>query len=106
MRLSRVLCAATLAATVLCAAAAQAQKLTPLHIAVSTNTVTWFPLYVGWKKGIFKEQGFESVDGIELRKFVSRWLGPAIVYPRLAQAMEALQPPTPGPTRRRRSAAS
>ena len=59
MRLSRVLCAATLAATVLCAAAAQAQKLTPLHIAVSTNTVTWFPLYVGWKKGIFKEQGFE-----------------------------------------------
>jgi hypothetical protein len=39
-------------------------------------------------------------DGIERRKFVARWLGPAIVYPRLVQAMEALKPPTPGPTRR------
>ena len=24
-----------------------------------TNTVTWFPLYVAWKKGIFQEQGME-----------------------------------------------
>lgn len=36
-----------------------AQKLTPIHIAVSTNTVSWFPLYVGWKKGIFREQGID-----------------------------------------------
>jgi NitT/TauT family transport system substrate-binding protein len=36
-----------------------AQKLTPLHIAVSANTVTWFPLYVGWKKGIFKQHGID-----------------------------------------------
>jgi len=31
-------------------------------------------------------------DAITLCRFVARWLGPAIVYPRLAQAMDALQP--------------
>ena len=36
-----------------------AQKLTRIHIAVSANTVSWFPLYVGWKKGLFKEQSIE-----------------------------------------------
>ena len=41
------------------AAPVQAQKLTPIHIGVPTNTVTWFPLYVAWKKGIFQEQGIE-----------------------------------------------
>ncbi len=49
---------------------------------------------------ILIDPGQPPRDGIELRKFVARWLGPAIVYPRLLQAMEALQPPTPGPTRR------
>ena len=43
-------------------------------------------------------------DGIALRKFLARWLGPAVVYPRLARAMEALRPPTSASTRRRRSA--
>ena len=38
---------------------APAQKLTPIHIGVPTNTVTWFPLYVAWKKGIFQEYGIE-----------------------------------------------
>jgi ABC-type nitrate/sulfonate/bicarbonate transport system substrate-binding protein len=38
---------------------APAQKLTQIHIGVPTNTVTWFPLYVAWKKGIFQEQGIE-----------------------------------------------
>ena len=38
---------------------ATAQKLTQIHIGVPTNTVTWFPLYVAWKKGIFQEQGME-----------------------------------------------
>ena len=38
---------------------ATAQKLTQIHIGVPTNTVTWFPLYVAWKKGIFQEQGIE-----------------------------------------------
>jgi ABC-type nitrate/sulfonate/bicarbonate transport system substrate-binding protein len=41
------------------AAPALAQKLTQIHIGVPTNTVTWFPLYVAWKKGIFQEQGIE-----------------------------------------------
>jgi len=44
-------------------------------------------------------------DGIALRRFLARWLGPAIVFPRLAQAMDALQPPALKP-RRRPSAAS
>jgi NitT/TauT family transport system substrate-binding protein len=35
------------------------QKPTQVHIGVPTNTVTWFPLYVAWKKGIFQEQGIE-----------------------------------------------
>jgi AcrR family transcriptional regulator len=43
-------------------------------------------------------------DGIALRRFLARWLGPAIIYPRLAQALDALQPPALKP--RRRSAAS
>jgi NitT/TauT family transport system substrate-binding protein len=38
---------------------APAQKLTQIYIGVPTNTVTWFPLYVAWKKGIFQEQGIE-----------------------------------------------
>ena len=38
---------------------AHAQKLTPVHIGVPTNTVTWFPLYVAWKKGIFQEHAIE-----------------------------------------------
>lgn len=43
------------------AAPATAQKLTQIHIGVPTNTVTWFPLYVAWKKGIFQEQGIEML---------------------------------------------
>lgn len=38
---------------------ARAQTLTPIHIGVSTNSATWFPLYVAWKKGLFREQGLE-----------------------------------------------
>jgi ABC-type nitrate/sulfonate/bicarbonate transport system substrate-binding protein len=58
---ARLIFCAALALMLSCAeiSGAQSPKLMPLHIAVSTNTVTWFPLYVGWKKGIFKEQGFE-----------------------------------------------
>ena len=43
------------------AAPGNAQKLTQIHIGVPTNTVTWFPLYVAWKKGIFQEQGIEML---------------------------------------------
>src|ERR1044072_7189811 len=35
---------------------AQAPTLTPIHIGVSTNTATWFPLYVAWEKGLFGER--------------------------------------------------
>src|SRR5262245_40666663 len=38
---------------------AHAQTPTPIHIGVSTNSATWFPLYVAWKKGLFREQGVE-----------------------------------------------
>jgi AcrR family transcriptional regulator len=44
-------------------------------------------------------------DGIALRRFLARWLGPAIIYPKLAQAVDALQPPALK-HRRRHSAAS
>ena len=43
-------------------------------------------------------------DGAALREFIFRWLGPAIVYPRLVQVMGALQPRARGPKRRRPSA--
>ena len=51
------------------------------------------------------DRGRPPHDGIALRRFVARWLGPAIVFPRLAHAMDALRPPGPIP-RRRPSAAS
>ena len=58
----------TLVATLVCAlfaafwpAPAAAQKLMQVHIGVPTNTVTWFPLYVAWKKRIFQEQGIEML---------------------------------------------
>lgn len=52
------------------------------------------------------DPGEPARDGIALRRFVARWLGPAIVYPRLAQAIDSLRPAPPGPTRSRPSAAS
>lgn len=38
---------------------ARAETLTPVHIGVPTNSATWFPLYVAWKKGIFRDLGLE-----------------------------------------------
>ena len=40
-------------------AAGGGPEIAPIHIGVPTNTVTWFPLYVAWKKGFFQEQGIE-----------------------------------------------
>ena len=40
---------------------AAAQKVVQVHVGVPTNTVTWFPLYVAWKKGFFQEQGIEML---------------------------------------------
>jgi len=48
-----------LVAAALYATPTAAQKLTQIHVGVPTNTVTWFPLYVAWKKGMFLEQGIE-----------------------------------------------
>ncbi|QUR67821.1 TetR/AcrR family transcriptional regulator [Mycobacterium spongiae] len=45
-------------------------------------------------------------EGIELRRFLTRWFGPAVLYPRLAKAMDTLKLPVPGPKRRRSSAVS
>jgi AcrR family transcriptional regulator len=53
---------------------------------------------------LLSDPGQPARDGIELRRFVARWMGPAIVYPKLASAMESLRPPQPGPKRRRSSA--
>src|SRR5262249_61124955 len=36
-----------------------AETPTSLHIGVPTNSATWFPLYVTWKKGIFRDLGLE-----------------------------------------------
>lgn len=55
---------------------------------------------------ILVDPGEPARDGIALRRFISRWLGPAIVYPRLTQVMEALQPVSVRPQRSRPTAAS
>jgi AcrR family transcriptional regulator len=55
---------------------------------------------------ILVDPGEPARNGIALRRFISRWLGPAIVYPRLAQVMEALQPVGVRPQRSRPTAAS
>jgi AcrR family transcriptional regulator len=52
------------------------------------------------------DPGEPARDGFALRRFISRWLGPVIVYPRLAQVMEALQPVGTRPQRSRPTAAS
>jgi ABC-type nitrate/sulfonate/bicarbonate transport system substrate-binding protein len=56
--ISSFVCAAL---AVFCPAPAGSQKLTQVHIGVPTNTVTWFPLYVAWKKRIFQEQGIDML---------------------------------------------
>jgi ABC-type nitrate/sulfonate/bicarbonate transport system substrate-binding protein len=38
---------------------ARAETLSTIHIGVPTNSATWFPLYVAWKKGIFRDQGLD-----------------------------------------------
>lgn len=55
---------------------------------------------------ILVDPGQPPRDGITLRHFVSRWLGPAIVYPRVAQAMDALRAASARPQRRKPPAAS
>lgn len=40
-------------------------------------------------------------SGTDLRRYLTRWLGPAIAYPQLVRALDALQTPGPPRTRRR-----
>lgn len=50
------------------------------------------------------DPGCPARRGAELRRYLARWVGPAVAYPRLAQALGALPPPAP--TRKRRATAS
>jgi len=52
------------------------------------------------------DSGRPSRSGADLRRYLSRWIGPAIAYPQLARAMGALAGPEPTRARRRPSAAS
>lgn len=45
-------------------------------------------------------------SGADLRRYLTRWIGPAIAYPQLVRAMEALGAAEPPRTRRRSSKAS
>ncbi|RDH76790.1 TetR/AcrR family transcriptional regulator [Mycolicibacterium moriokaense] len=53
---------------------------------------------------LLTDPGQPARNGIELRRFVARWLGPAIIYPKMAQVLESVRPPEPGPRRSRSSA--
>lgn len=45
-------------------------------------------------------------SGADLRRYLTRWIGPAIAYPQMVRAMDALSCPEPSRTRRRPSRAS
>jgi len=50
------------------------------------------------------DRGRTALRGAALRSYLTRWIGPAIAYPRLAAAMEALSPgETVSPRRRNRA---
>jgi AcrR family transcriptional regulator len=51
------------------------------------------------------DPGRPARSGADLRRYLVRWIGPAIAYPQVAQAMDALRAPEPR-ARRRSSAAS
>jgi hypothetical protein len=38
-------------------------------------------------------------SGADLRRYLTRWIGPAIAYPQLARTMDALSGPEPARTR-------
>ena len=45
---------------------------------------------------ILVDPGQPPRDGVTLRRFVARWLGPAILYPRLTQVVDAITKPATG----------
>src|SRR5687767_2884775 len=55
------LCIATLIAAIIgigFTSRARSQELPELLLGTQTNSVSWFPLYVAMKKGLFREYGF------------------------------------------------
>jgi AcrR family transcriptional regulator len=52
------------------------------------------------------DPGRPARSGAELRRYLTRWFGPAIAYPQMMRTMDALRGPEPAPTRRRPSRAS
>lgn len=52
------------------------------------------------------DPGRPGRSGDDLRRYLTRWLGPAVAYPRLAVAMDALRLPEVPRSRRRASTAS
>ena len=61
----------------------------------------------GAKHVIVAEDRADELErsGADLRRYLIRWIGPAIAYPQIAQAMDPLRTPEPR-VRRRSSAAS
>jgi ABC-type nitrate/sulfonate/bicarbonate transport system substrate-binding protein len=57
IRISLVTLLATIVATTF-APGARGQELPELLLGTQTNSVSWFPLYVAMKKGLFREYGF------------------------------------------------
>lgn len=53
---------------------------------------------------ILIDPGHPPREGVGLRQFLARWIGPSIVYPHLARAMTALSPALPSRRTRRKSA--
>jgi hypothetical protein len=45
-------------------------------------------------------------SGADLRRYLTRWIGPAIAYPQMVRAMDALGTPEPPRSRRRSTKAS
>lgn len=46
---------------------------------------------------ILVDPGQPPRDGVTLRRFVARWLGPAILYPRLTRVVDAITKPAASP---------
>ena len=81
---------------------------------------------IDWEKHGFDEAGLDELNeftlrvlhsfladpgrpprgGADLRRYLTRWIGPAIAYPQVAGALESLRVPEPPRARRRSAAAS
>jgi AcrR family transcriptional regulator len=81
---------------------------------------------IDWEKHGFDEAGLDELNefclrvlrsflidpgrpprsGADLRRYLTRWIGPAIAYPQMARAMDTLRSPEPTRARRRPPAAS